>query len=139
MVPSPRKRAPRAAFDQTWDDADAALLDPSSLPVARIPRGWERKQEVKKTEEGKDRKIWRRFNLRSRAENTTEEVDEQEHDVRSRAVKKQQHMSPEAMEKISTKPNGKKRAFKATRWDRRKSVLPSTELEITLQGSILIT
>jgi hypothetical protein len=125
MVPSPRKRAPRASFNQTWNDTDAALLDPSSLPVARIPRGWERKQETKRTGEGREKKIWRRFNLRSRASDVAEDEDEEEHDARSRAVKRQQNMSPKAMEKISSKLNGKKRAFKGTRWDRRKSVLPS--------------
>jgi hypothetical protein len=107
MVPSPRKRATRASFNQTWDGTDAATLDPSSLPIARIPRGWERRQETTKTSDAAD------------------EVDEEEHDARSRAVKKQQHMSPKAMEKSAAKSNGKKRTFKATRWDRRKSVLPS--------------
>lgn len=125
MVPSPRKRAPGASFHQTWDESDAALLDPSSLPVARIPRGWERKQEPKKTQQGREKKIWRRFNLRSRAPDTTEVEEEEEHDARSRAVKRQQNMSPEAMEKTTARPNGRQRAFKATRWDRRKSVLPS--------------
>ncbi|KAH7396517.1 hypothetical protein DE146DRAFT_40080 [Phaeosphaeria sp. MPI-PUGE-AT-0046c] len=124
MVPSPRKRATRASFNQTWDDSDAASFDPSSLPVARIPRGWERKQETKRTEQGREKKIWRRVGLRSRASNTADEEDEEEHDARSRAVKKQQHMSPKAMEKTASRLNGKKRTFKATRYDRRKSVLP---------------
>ncbi|KAH7068642.1 hypothetical protein FB567DRAFT_585068 [Paraphoma chrysanthemicola] len=136
MVPSPRKRAPRSPFRQTWDETDAAFLDPNSLPVARIPRGWERKQETKKTEEGKDKKIWRRFNLRSRASDTTEEQDEEEHDVRSRAVKKRQHMSPKAMEKTASRLNGRKRAFKATRWDRRKSVLPRKKISSTEQAAM---
>jgi hypothetical protein len=127
MAPSPRKRVTRASFRQTWDDSDAALLDPSSLPVARIPRGWERKQETKKTEAGREKKIWRRFNLKSRAADASEEEEEEEHDARTRAVKKQQRMSPKAMEKTSSKLNGKKRVFKATRWDRRKSVLPSKD------------
>jgi hypothetical protein len=125
MVPSPRKRATRASFNQTWDGTDAAVLDPGSLPIARIPRGWERKQETTKTEEGREKKIWRRFNLRSRASDAVEELDDEEHDARSRAVKKQQHMSPKAMEMTAARSNGKKRTFKATRWDRRKSVLPS--------------
>lgn len=126
MAPSPRKRVTRACFNQTWDETDAALLDPGSLPVARIPRGWERKQEAKKTEAGRTKKIWRRVNLRSRAPETTEEEDDEEdNDARSRATKRRQHMSPEAMEKTTAKPNGKTRAFKGTRWDRRKSVLPS--------------
>jgi hypothetical protein len=128
MVPSPRKRAPRAPFDQTWNDTDTAALDPGSLPVVRIPRGWERKQETRKTEEGRAKKIWRRVGLKSRVEDTTEVEDDEEHDARSRAVKKRQHLSPKAMEKTTSKINGKKRAFKTTRWDRRKSVLPSRKL-----------
>jgi len=132
MVPSPRKRAApttttTTTFNTTWDDTDAAFFDPSTLPLAKIPRGWERKQEVKRVGQGKEKKIWRRFNLRSRNDNTTQEEadDEEEQDARSRAVKRRQHMSPRAMEKTAGRLNGKKRAFKATRWDRRKSVLPS--------------
>jgi flagellar biosynthesis GTPase FlhF len=128
MVPSPRKRAaPTTTFDTTWNETDAASFDPNALPVSKIPRGWERKQEVKRGGEGKEKKIWRRFNLRSRADDTPHEEaeDEEEHDARSRAVKRRQHMSPKAMEKTTNKLNGKKRAFKATRWDRRKSLLPS--------------
>ena len=126
MAPSPRKRAhTQPAFDQTWDDNDAAF-DPGALRVAKIPRGWERKQEVTRIGEGREKKIWRRFNLRSRAEPAQKEQDDEveEHDARSRAVKRRQQMSPKTMEKTSARPNGAKRAFKATRWDRRKSVLP---------------
>ena len=127
MVFTPRKRAaPTATFDNTWNETNAAFLDPNALPVSKIPRGWERKQEVKRVGEGKEKKIWRRFNLRSRADDTPQEAeDEEERDARSRPVKRRQHMSPKAMEKSSSKLGGKKRAFKATRWDRRKSVLPS--------------
>jgi hypothetical protein len=122
MAPSPRKRATAAAFNQTWDDSDAAFLDTGSLPLAKIPRGWERKQEKKKLAEGKERSIWRRFNFLSRNTAPAEEDEsEDESDALSRAVKRQQRMSPKAMEKS----NGSKRSFKATRWDRRKSVLPS--------------
>jgi flagellar biosynthesis GTPase FlhF len=129
MAPSPRKRAARTTtFDTTWNETDATSFDPNALPVGKVPRGWERKQEVKRGGEGKEKKIWRRFGLRSRADTTTQEEaeDEEEHDVRSRAVKRRQHVSPKAMEKTASKLNGKKRTFKATRWDRRKSVLPST-------------
>lgn len=81
---------------------------------------------MKKIGQGKEKKIWRRFSLRSRADNTAhDETDEDEQDARSRPVKKRQQMSPKAMEKTTTRPDRKKRAFKATRWDRRKSVLPS--------------
>ncbi|KAF1833736.1 hypothetical protein BDW02DRAFT_526929 [Decorospora gaudefroyi] len=127
MVASPRKRAaPVTTFTHTWDETDAAFLDPNALPLAKVPRGWERKPEVKRVAAGKEKKIWRRFNLRSRAGNTAapDVQAEEEQDARSRPVKRRQHMSPKAMEKTGDKANGKKRAFQATRWDRRKSVLP---------------
>lgn len=120
---SPRKRLPPAPFNQTWHETDTAHLDPSALPVARVPRGWERKREVKRVAEGKEKSIWRRFNLRSSTANAAEdETEEEDHDARSRAVKRRQRLSPKAMEKM----RGNKRAFQGTRWDRRKSVLPRT-------------
>jgi hypothetical protein len=123
---SPRKRLPPTPFNQTWHETDTAHLDPNGLPIARIPRGWERKREVKQVSEGKAKSIWRRFNLPSSIANAAEqsEEEEEEHDALSRAVKRRQRMSPKAMEKL----NGNKRAFKATRYDRRKSVLPRTQL-----------
>ncbi|KAL5118550.1 hypothetical protein ACEQ8H_003565 [Pleosporales sp. CAS-2024a] len=126
MAASPRKRVTRASFHQTWDHTDTASLDPSALPVARIPRAWERQPDTKRTGEGREKKIWRRVNLRSRAADTPheEESDEPEHDAPSRAVKRQQQLSPKAMETTAAKLNGSKRVFRATRWDRRKSVLP---------------
>jgi hypothetical protein len=123
---SPRKRLPPTPFNQTWHETDTAHLDPSGLPVARIPRAWERKREVKQVSEGKAKSIWRRFNLRSSIANEEEEeeTEEEDHDAQSRAVKRRQRMSPKAMEKL----HGKKRAFKGTRWESRKSTLPRTRL-----------
>lgn len=132
MVPSPRKTrrtaSTTAAFNQTWDDKDAASFDPNALPVAKIPRGWERKPQISKVAHGKEKKIWRRHGLRSRATDALQgqevEAEQQEQDAQSRPVKRRQQMSPTAMEKTKSVINGTKRAFKATRWDRRKSVLP---------------
>lgn len=123
---SPRKRLPPTPFNQTWHETDTAHLDPSALPVARIPRAWERKREVKQDSEGKAKSIWRRFNLRSSI--TTgqqdDETEEEDHDAQSRAVKRRQRMSPKAMEKL----HGKKRAFKGTRWESGKSTPRRTRL-----------
>ncbi|KAF9700275.1 hypothetical protein EKO04_001214 [Ascochyta lentis] len=121
-LPSPRKRLPPAPFDQTWHETDAAHLDPNALPVARIPRAWERTRQVKQVGDGKEKSIWRRFSLRSTTAEPAEndDTDEDEQDAQSRAVKRRQRLSPKAMEKMQ----GNKRAFKGTRWDRRKSVLP---------------
>ncbi|KAJ4360599.1 uncharacterized protein N0V89_001165 [Didymosphaeria variabile] len=67
MAASPRKDA--HAFDQTWDASDTAYLDPTSLPIQRLPRAWDRKQEVRIDGNGKNRKkkeIWRKYGTRSR-------------------------------------------------------------------------
>lgn len=132
---SPRKRLPPTPFSQTWHETDTARLDPNALPVARIPRGWERKREVKQVSEGKAKSIWRRFNLRSSiaAGQEEDETEEEDHDAQSRAVKRQQRISPKAMEKI----RGNKRAFKGTRWESRKSVLPRTRLPKCWDGTTL--
>lgn len=119
---SPRKRLPPAPFNQTWHETDTAHLDPGALPVGRIPRGWERRREVKQASEGKPKSIWRRFSLRSSttAAQQEDETEEEDHEAHARAVKRRQRMSPQAMEKVQ----GSKRAFQGTRWERSKSVLP---------------
>ncbi|KAF2706366.1 hypothetical protein K504DRAFT_459659 [Pleomassaria siparia CBS 279.74] len=122
MAPTPRKIA-SSSFNQTWHETDAAFLDPTSLPLSKAPRAWERKTQVSVSRDGKQKKVFRRYTLRSRAANTSdveEEDDEEERDSLSRPVKKLQRMSPDAMEKN----RGKRRIFKATRWDRSKSLLP---------------
>ncbi|KAF3006785.1 hypothetical protein E8E13_010265 [Curvularia kusanoi] len=111
---SPRKRLPPTPFNQTWHETDTAHLDPSALPVARIPRGWERKREIKHVSDGKAKSIWRRISLRSGNGNAEQEDEtEEDHEVESRAVKRRQRMSPKAMEKL----RGKKRAFQGTQWE----------------------
>ncbi|KAF2449599.1 hypothetical protein P171DRAFT_196307 [Karstenula rhodostoma CBS 690.94] len=121
MATSPRKNAP--AFAQTWDESDAAFLDPKSLPIQRLPRAWDRKQEVKTAGNGKQKEIWRKYGTRSRTSDATARED-LEDDTRARAVKRQQRMSPKAIEKAAASRFSRTRAFEATRWDRRKSVLP---------------
>ncbi|KAL5428146.1 hypothetical protein PMIN07_008742 [Paraphaeosphaeria minitans] len=121
MATSPRKNAP--AFAQTWDESDAAFLDPKSLPIQRLPRAWDRKQEVKTAGNGKKKEIWRKYGTRSRTSDALSR-DDPEDDTQARAVKRQQRMSPKAIENSAASRFGKTRAFKATRWDRRKSVLP---------------
>lgn len=115
------------AFAQEWDETDAASLDPTSLPIQRLPRAWERKQEVKQVAKGKKKEIWKRHGTRSRTSDATPDQDP-ERDGRVRPVKRQQRMSPKAIEKSATSRFGRTCAFKATRWDRRRSVLPSRAL-----------
>lgn len=123
MPPSPRKRAP-SAFAQTWHEIDAASLDPAALPLSKAPRAWDRKAKVVILHDGKEKKVWQRYATRSSTANkSAEDTDEQ--DSRFRAVKKLQRVRPQEMEQLASLPKSHKHVFKATRWDRRKSVLPS--------------
>ncbi|KAF2020767.1 hypothetical protein BU24DRAFT_416451 [Aaosphaeria arxii CBS 175.79] len=129
MAASPRKRA-GSAFDQTWHETDTAFLDPASLPISKVPRAWERKSEIITSRTGKQKKVWRRQTTRPNPVNTTpeEDEDEEEQDSRSRPVKKLQRVKPNEIEFENMRPNSKNRAFKTTRWDRRKSVLPRKKI-----------
>ncbi|ORX95100.1 hypothetical protein BCR34DRAFT_619992 [Clohesyomyces aquaticus] len=113
-----------STFDQTWHETDAAFLDPTSLPVAKVPRAWERKQETKITRDGKQKKVWRRYTLRSQhtSSATTEDDDVEAQTPHARPVKKLR-VRLEGMEQTSVKFQGQGRAFKNTQWDRRKSGL----------------
>jgi len=121
MDPSPRGST--QAFQQTWNEADAASFDTASLPIAKPPRAWDRKQEVKTVANGKQRKVWRRYATRSQS--SSMRMDEDMRDSRAQAVKRLQCLSPKAMEQSAALRIGRKHAFKTTRWDRRRSVLPS--------------
>ncbi|KAF2465480.1 uncharacterized protein BDR25DRAFT_306619 [Lindgomyces ingoldianus] len=124
MVTSPPQTAV-PAFSQTWHETDTAFLDPTALPVAKIPRAWERKQETKISRDGKHKKVWRRYTLRSQPASTAsaDEDEVEEGSVHNRAVKKLR-VRLEGIEQVPAKSKGKQRTFKNTRWDRRKSVLP---------------
>jgi hypothetical protein len=121
MAPSPRKPAPQF-FEQSWHETDSIAFDPASLPLSRAPRAWERKPERATTRDGKQKKIWRRYPLRSQPSTAVDEDATQ--DSRSRAVKKLR-VRPENKEDSASRAGRKTRAARGTRWDRRRSVLPS--------------
>ncbi|KAF2003707.1 hypothetical protein P154DRAFT_617604 [Amniculicola lignicola CBS 123094] len=125
MAPSPRKQA-LLPFHQTWHETDATTFDPASLPLSKIPRAWDRKAETTRTREGKEKKVWRRYTLRSQPGDTVlaEDDEPRELDARNRVVKKLR-VGAEAMQSAAAKPKAKNRALvKGTRYDRRRSVLP---------------
>ncbi|KAF2178195.1 hypothetical protein K469DRAFT_754530 [Zopfia rhizophila CBS 207.26] len=124
MAPSPRTTAP-PTFNQAWHETDATFLDPTSLPLSKVPRAWERKPEIKISRDGKQKKVWRRYTLRSQPSTAINSEEDEMEDGNSqvRAVKKLR-VRPELLAQTARIPKKKSRAFKATRWDRRKSVLP---------------
>ena len=127
MAPTPRKSTVTTTAP-TWHETNADFLDPAYLPVSKVPRAWDRKEKTIKTSDGRQKKVWRRYTTRSSATaapSTDEEGhEEEEEDSRYRAVKKLQRLRPDDMTMVATAPRTKKLGFKATRWDRRKSVLP---------------
>ncbi|KAF2267544.1 hypothetical protein CC78DRAFT_566032 [Lojkania enalia] len=136
MASSPRKTAP-STFNQTWHETDTAVLDPTSLPLPKAPRAWDRKVEKTLSRDGREKKVWRRYALRSQPANTTSaenEDDPQEGDSRNRAVKKLRVRSDETVEAAPTVKD-KQRAFRGTRWDRRKSMLPRKKTMLRDQNS----
>ncbi|OCK80371.1 hypothetical protein K432DRAFT_425789 [Lepidopterella palustris CBS 459.81] len=127
MAPSPHKPAP--TFIQTWDETDAAFLKPANLPLQKIPRAWDRKPQAPFVRDGRIKKVWRRHELRSqpmgKQAQATSSGEEGREGSRSptRAVKKMRLKHGEFYETTPILGN-QKPAFTATRWDRRKSVLP---------------
>ncbi|KAF2733453.1 hypothetical protein EJ04DRAFT_272758 [Polyplosphaeria fusca] len=124
MAPSPRQNAP-PSFQQAWHETDTVAFDPSALPLSKAPRAWERKAETKTARDGKQKKIWRRYPLRSQPGSASSKTMKETPDTesRSRAVKKLRVRS-DGTEDIGSTANVKTRAARGTRWDRRKSVLP---------------
>ncbi|KAF2116240.1 hypothetical protein BDV96DRAFT_645575 [Lophiotrema nucula] len=124
MAPSPPKSAPQP-FEQTWHETDTRAFDPASLLMSRAPRAWDRKVQTKRSRDGKEKKVYRRYGLRSQPGNGASGEDEQEElqDPHSRATKKLRVRSDDTDELVAPAKT-KTHASKGTRFDRRKSVLP---------------
>ncbi|KAK8253207.1 hypothetical protein HDK77DRAFT_489874 [Phyllosticta capitalensis] len=54
-----------STFDASWDAADASVFDPTSLPLAKAPRAWERQPHSPFARNGKYRKVWKRNETRT--------------------------------------------------------------------------
>lgn len=126
MTPSPRKAAP--AFDSTWHETDVIFLNPTSLPLPKIPRAWERMPKLPFARDGKYKKVWRRYELRSQpigqqSKPSPSEEEQEGSKSPARVVKKLRLKRGESGESAPIW-EAKKPAFTATRWEWRKSVLP---------------
>ncbi|KAK4962192.1 hypothetical protein LTR28_004686 [Elasticomyces elasticus] len=58
---------PTTSFSTTWDSNDALSFQPANLPLRRIQRAWERQPKSPHTRKGHVRKVWKRYELPSRA------------------------------------------------------------------------
>ena len=123
---SPRKRA-RSTFDQdqAWRETDAAFLDPTTMAIPKVPRAWERKPKTT-VRDGKEKKVWRKYGLRSQNEDVNNESEGEADGPNSPArVVKKLRVRPNDSLDASNGRKAKTRSARATQWDRRKSGLPS--------------
>jgi len=118
-------------FAPTWSPSKKPVLDPESLPIGKLHKGWERQAQEPNNKDARYKKVWKRYDIKSGQENECTEADDSENrDVQirrktsgtpKRAVKKLRVDAPVSAFALSDNTRAKSRA---TKWDRRKSMLP---------------
>ncbi|KAL1651903.1 hypothetical protein SLS58_000026 [Diplodia intermedia] len=66
-TPPPQQEQPvrPASFGATWNESDASFLQPGAVPLPKAHRAWERQPHSPFKRNGKYRKVWKRYELRS--------------------------------------------------------------------------
>ncbi|KAK3078617.1 hypothetical protein LTS18_007047, partial [Coniosporium uncinatum] len=118
-------------FAATWSPSKKPVLDPESLPIGKLHKGWERQAQEPNNKDARYKKVWKRYDVKSGQENECTEADDSENrDVQirrktsgtpKRAVKKLRVDAP--VSAFALRDNTRSKS-KATKWDRRKSALP---------------
>ena len=128
------------ALLDTWDsDSAATSLDPSGLPVAKVHKAWERHPQSPFARDGRYRKVWKRYETRSSSQKQeATDADESAEEEYGQDYAQQAKSPGRVVKRLRVKrPSGQHAenadsedeqgavAAKPTRWDRRKSGLPS--------------
>ncbi|OJD40545.1 uncharacterized protein BKCO1_1000352 [Diplodia corticola] len=121
-TPPPQQEQPSrpASFGATWHESDASFLQPGAVPLPKVHHAWERQPHSPFKRNGKYRKVWKRYELRSEPETQTRATNmERKSPVRSpRKVVKKRALDPPA--DPTTTPGRrapKSNAFAPTRWE----------------------
>lgn len=121
-TPPPQQEQPTrpASFDTTWDQQDASFLQPSAIPLPKPHRAWERQPQSPFSRNGRYRKVWKRYELRSQPK-TRPLIAEME--KKSPAKSPRKVVKKRALD-ASVDPNAtpgrkgpKNKAFAPTRWE----------------------
>ena len=118
--------APPSTFTASWTPSKAAAFDANTVPLSKVPRAWERKPSQSKSDNGKAKTVWKRYQLRSQPGGSPEgKIDVQKNEepgARSPAkvVKKARVASPVKGDGEGASTRGRRKSS-ATRYDRRKS------------------
>lgn len=121
-TPPPQKEQPTrpASFDATWQQADASFLKPSSIPLPKAHRGWERQPHSPFVRSGKYRKVWKRYDLRSEPTTKTPDATTEKKGIMSsprKVVKKRALDAPVDPNATPGRKGPKSKAFAPTRWE----------------------
>lgn len=116
-----------SSFTASWTPSKATALDADKVPIAKVPRAWERKPSESKGDNGKTKTVWKRYGLRSqpsaREENAIEAQIFEEILEKSpgKAIKKKRVAGPVKNDDSEIMETRSRRKSSATRYERRKS------------------
>jgi hypothetical protein len=111
-----------SSFTASWTPSKATALDANNVPLGRMHRAWERKPTHSRTESGKVKTVWKRYQLRSQPEEMVEaEVDVPREMSPGKIVKKARVGSPVKGDNNGAVAVQGKKKSSATRYERRKS------------------
>jgi hypothetical protein len=121
---------PANTFTASWSPSKATALDPTSLPIAKTHRAWERAAQSPQAENSRVKKVWKRYEFRSGQDETVAELvpevlqeEEEEQDSPVRIVKKLRVKSPHKRSEFDQEDKQDERNHAATRWDKRRGGL----------------
>jgi hypothetical protein len=114
-------------FTASWTPSKATALDANNVPIAKVPRAWERKPSQSKGDNGKTKIVWKRYGLRSQPNVNEEGAIEAQMNERTaekspgKVVKKKRVASPVKDDNGEILSTRSRRKSSATRYERRKS------------------
>ncbi|KAL1621739.1 hypothetical protein SLS54_005262 [Diplodia seriata] len=121
-TPPPQQEQPArpASFGATWNESDASFLQPGAVPLPKAHRAWERQPHSPFKRNGKYRKVWKRYELRSEPEPQTGPANmEKKSPAKSprKVVKKRALDVPADPTATPGRRAPKSKAFAPTRWE----------------------
>ncbi|KAF2842092.1 hypothetical protein M501DRAFT_385087 [Patellaria atrata CBS 101060] len=125
--PQSPPRVPESTFDTAWLEEDTEFLQPTTRPKAH--KAWERKAYSPYARQTKYRKVWKRYDLRTRAGQREQKSNADKEGTTS--AKGDMNRSPEKVVKrirlasiLGARVEKPDAGAAATRWDRRRSLYP---------------
>lgn len=116
-----------STFTASWTPSKAAAFNANNVPLNKLHRAWERKPLQSKSDNGKTKTVWKRYQLRSQPGVVPDEERDEQHSDESaakspgRIVKKARVVSPVKGRHSDGAGAQGRRKSSATKCERRKS------------------